>query len=73
VPEVSDDRLAVQFDARGPGRRKVRLWAICHVGRYTPAVKIFDTRCGVARDITFGHPVRFFLCSIAYVRANECK
>ncbi len=31
---------------RGPARRKVRLWAICHVGGWGPAVKIFDTSAG---------------------------
>src|SRR5690242_6829231 len=54
VPDESDAPRRVEQAGRGPGRRKIGLWAICHVVGTTPAVKIFDTGSGRSRDISRG-------------------
>ncbi len=73
MPEDSDRDFRRESPDRSLGGRKVRVWAICHVGREPPAVKIFDAWNEMVRDITFGHLKTITLKTIVCIPASECK
>ena len=73
MPDESDVRERIESTGRGPSGRKVRLWAICHVGGVTPAVKIFDTSTGSGRDISGGSTRGIVLRSTSCIVTGGCK
>ena len=73
MPDESDVVGAAELPVQGPGGRKVRVWAICHVGGVTPAVKIFDTGSGSNRDIRGGDSRGISLASSVCAITGGCK
>ena len=73
MPEDSDTLQERKSPQQGAGRREIQVWAICHVGRVDPAVKIFDAWTAHWRDISWGSRRKTPAGTINCHLSNECK
>ena len=73
MPDDSDVDGLAKSPGRSPGARNVPVWAICHVARDGPAVKIFDAWRAGWRDIRWASARKNLAGTNIWQRVNECK